>query len=267
MKGAHPRASPAELARHVHQAAEIAGEQDLGACLLDGGGLLLDDGIGDVRVFDAEGAAEAAADVVALELAHFEPDHLAQQGARLGMDAELAQARATVVIGARRGERAPFRDVPDDIDEEAEKLVSLRPQCLGPLPPGLVAGERLREMGLDHAGAGARWRHDVVERLEGLDHTPGEPGGGFRIAAVEGGLAATGLCRRHLDLAAGLLQKLQGGKANTRAHRVDEAGHEQADPWGGACDWARLHDASSRLYSFKRHAPNKYLIGAYSRME
>src|SRR5215207_3098107 len=267
VKGAYPRASPAELARHVHQAAEIAAEQDLGPGLLDGGGLLLDHSIGNGRVFDAEGTAEAAADVVALEFTHLEPDHLAQKGAGLGMDAEFAQARATVVIGARCGERAPFRDVTDDIDEEAENLVSLRPQRLGPLPPGLIAGERLQEMGLDHAGAGARWNHDVVERLEGLDHTPGEPGGGFRIAAVEGGLPATGLRGWHLDVAAGLLQKLQAGKADTRAHCVDEAGHEQADPSGGACDWARLHDASSRFYSWKRPSPDKYLIGACSRME
>src|SRR3954464_14023124 len=50
VKGAPPRASPAELARHVHQAAEIAAEQDLGPCLLDGGSLLRDHSIGTQKV-------------------------------------------------------------------------------------------------------------------------------------------------------------------------------------------------------------------------
>ena len=52
-----------QLARHVHQAAEIAGEQHVGAGRRDVLGLLLDDGVGDVGILDAEGAAEAAAHV------------------------------------------------------------------------------------------------------------------------------------------------------------------------------------------------------------
>ena len=52
-----------QLARHVHQAAEIAGEQRAGAGRGDRRGLLLDDGVGDVGILDAERAAEAAADV------------------------------------------------------------------------------------------------------------------------------------------------------------------------------------------------------------
>ena len=56
-------AAARQLAGHVHQAAEIAGEQRRGAGRLDIAGLLVDDGVGDLGIFDREGAAEAAADV------------------------------------------------------------------------------------------------------------------------------------------------------------------------------------------------------------
>ena len=59
----HRLAEPLQLARHVHQAAEIAGEQRVGAGRRDVLGLLGDDGVGDVRIFDAERAAEAAAHI------------------------------------------------------------------------------------------------------------------------------------------------------------------------------------------------------------
>ena len=52
-----------QLAGHVHQAAEIAGEQQVGAGRGDVLGLALDDGVGDVGILDREGAAEAAAHI------------------------------------------------------------------------------------------------------------------------------------------------------------------------------------------------------------
>ena len=61
--GYSPAALALQLAGHVHQAAEVAGEQRVRAGRRDVGGLLLDDRIGDVRILDAEGAAETAADV------------------------------------------------------------------------------------------------------------------------------------------------------------------------------------------------------------
>ena len=50
-----------------------------------------------------------------------------------------------------------------------------------------------------------------------------------RVATVEGGLAAAGLGLRHLDRAAGLLEELDGGEADARPHRVDQAGDEQSN--------------------------------------
>ncbi len=58
------RALARELSGHVHQAAEIAGEQRIGAPQLRMSRLLLDDGVGDLAVFDRECAAKAAADLV-----------------------------------------------------------------------------------------------------------------------------------------------------------------------------------------------------------
>src|SRR5215813_14249919 len=57
----HLRPAPAELAGHVQQAAEVAGQQRARAGLLDILGFLGDEPVGNLRIFDAEGPAEAAA--------------------------------------------------------------------------------------------------------------------------------------------------------------------------------------------------------------
>ena len=57
-----------QLARDVHEAAEVAREQGISAAGRDVGGLALDHAVGDVRELDAEGAAEAAAGFGFLEL-------------------------------------------------------------------------------------------------------------------------------------------------------------------------------------------------------
>jgi hypothetical protein len=66
--------------------------------------------------------------------------------------------------------------------------------------------------------------------------------GGF-VAGVVGRLAAAGLRRRHIHLAAGVGQKLDRGKADRGTEQVDEAGDEQAD--------ARA--AFDRLWGRSRH--------------
>ena len=125
VEAAHGRAAPAELARHVHEAPKIAGEQQFGARLLDRRRLLLDDGVGDGRILDAERAAEAAAHVVALELPHLKTVHGGEQLARLAKHIELAQARASVVIGGRAAQAAPLGPIAADVDQELGDLVSL----------------------------------------------------------------------------------------------------------------------------------------------
>jgi hypothetical protein len=99
-----------QLARHVHQAAEIASEQRVGAGGGDIASILADHRVRDRRILHAEGAAEAAADFPRLHFAEGEPVDTFEQLARLFLDAELAQARAGIVIGdAAPSKRAATR--------------------------------------------------------------------------------------------------------------------------------------------------------------
>ena len=82
-----------QLAGHVHQAAEIAGKQGSCARRVDIARFLLDDGVGDVRIFHAKCAAEAAADVGVLHFDELQSLDGSKQCARLGLDAELPQTR------------------------------------------------------------------------------------------------------------------------------------------------------------------------------
>ena len=85
-----------EPAGDVQQAAEIAGQHGRGPGRGDVGGLVGDHAHGDVGVFHAERAAEAAAD---LGVGHFGDGGTdgGEQAAGLVLDAQLAQA------GERRG--------------------------------------------------------------------------------------------------------------------------------------------------------------------
>ena len=232
MEDAHRQALALQLAGHVQQAAEVAAEQDLGPGALDGGSLFSNDGVGDRRVLDAEGAAEAAADIVAFQRHHLQLVDRCQQLARLGEDAELAQARAAVMVGGSRRKGATRGPELHHVDQEAGQLEAAPGQAPGAFGPGRVIGQRLRVMRLDHADAGTRGRHDIVVGLEDLDEAPRQPGRVPAVAAVEGGLAAAGLRAGHLDLAAGLLQQLQRREADVGSDRVDQAGHEQRHPRG-----------------------------------
>ena len=101
-------------------------------------GLLLDDGVGDVGIFDAERAAEAAADVGVRQLAQVKPRDRFQQLARLPLDAELAQPGAGIVIGDafRRDARRDRCDA-EHVGQEAHQLVGLLGKRVGarlPIP-------------------------------------------------------------------------------------------------------------------------------------
>ena len=73
----------------------------------------------------------------------------------------------------------------------------------------------------------------MVAMFEGGDGLAREVRRVAVVAAVQRRLAAAGLGLRHLDPAAGLLQQLEGGKADPGAHGIDEAGHEKADAGAG----------------------------------
>ena len=225
-----------KLAGHVHQAAEVAGEQQVGAGTLDRLRLLPDDGVGDRRVLDAEGAAEAAADVVAVERAHLEAVDAPPAGVAAGRG-RRARADPSSCRGRWRWPRAAGPSgVAEHVDEEAGDLVGLRGQAHGAGTPDGVLREKLRIAVRDGAGAGARRRDEIIVGLEGRDHLAREGRRVGVVAAVAGGLAAAGLLRRHLDRASGLLEQLQGGEADLRPDRVDEAGDEQPDAAEGVAD-------------------------------
>src|SRR5579885_3190237 len=99
MAHAHAPALALQLAGHVEEAAEIAGEERVGAGGGDIGGLLRQHLVGNLRILDADGAAEAAADLGARQLREPEPLDAREQPARLRLDAELAQPRARIVVG------------------------------------------------------------------------------------------------------------------------------------------------------------------------
>jgi len=69
----------------------------------------------------------------------------------------------------------------------------------------------------------------MVERLERGDDLAGDLLGVGTVAGIVGGLAATGLRRRDLHLAAGLLQQLHGGESYRRAVEIHQAGDKQGD--------------------------------------
>ena len=61
MHRTHAASAAMQAAVDVHQAAVVAGGDDLGVSAEDGVELLIEHGAGDVGIFDGEGAAEAAA--------------------------------------------------------------------------------------------------------------------------------------------------------------------------------------------------------------
>ncbi len=204
-------------------------EQQARAAAVDGVGLLADDRVRDRRILDAEGAAETAAHVVALERLEGESGHLVEQGARLVMDAELAQAGATVVVGEAGVELHIGGRKVHHVHQEAHEFVSAFAEPAGAFCPGGIVRQGLGVVRPRHADAGAGRRDDVVVALEGLDEMAGEHCRVGGVAAVESRLAAAGLRVRYLDTASGIAQQLERGEADAGAHRIDQAGDEEAD--------------------------------------
>ncbi len=166
-----------QLARHVHQAAEIAGEQGVGAGRDDLVALARDDRVGQFAVFDREGSAEAAADVGLVELDQAEAFDAGEQLARLVMHAELAQARAGIVIGGDAGKARRDAGHAELVDQEARQLAAFGREGGGLDRHVRLVGEQFRVVFGEHAGAGAARRDDVVAAGEGLDRRGGRSPG------------------------------------------------------------------------------------------
>ncbi|MCY1456526.1 hypothetical protein D9M71_737490 [compost metagenome] len=96
----------------------------------------------------------------------------------------------------------------------------------GPGVPGRVILQQVGVVHLEQADAGPRWRHHVIEAFEAGDRPLRQVPGEVVRTTVERRLAAAGLGFGHLDHAAGLLQQLGGGEADTGTVEVHQAGGE-----------------------------------------
>ncbi len=234
-----------QFAGDVHETAEVAAEQHVGAGRRHGRRLLGDHGVRDVGILDAERAAEAAAGLGVGELLQHEAFDRAEQPARLAAHAAFAQARAGIVIGDGPVEaRFGARDA-EHVDEELGQFVGLRRKDVGARLPVRIALEQLGIVHAHLAGAGAGGRDDIVAMLECGDHLFGDRARRRAVAGVEGRLAAAGL-RRHVDCAARLLQQLDGGEADRRPDQIDEAGDQEAHARLGGHDGLRALEPHGR---------------------
>ena len=232
MADAHARAPPLQAPGHVEKAAKVPAEQGVGAGGEDVVHLAVHDAPGNVRVLDAEQAAEAATGFRFLALFQLQAPHRGEKLARLLLDAHFAQARAAVVV---RGATLVFGFDTGDLQHVPEKLGKFKGALAeGPRPPGHggVAGEKPGEVHPDHAGTRSRRRHHVIEALEGGDHLARDGAGVRLVAGVVGRLPAACLRRGNGDHAAGILQELDRGEPHGRPHQIDQTGNEKADVGG-----------------------------------
>ena len=118
----------------------------------------VDDGVGDVGILDAERAAEAAADVgVRAARVSSSPSTPARRRRGWSLDAELAQARAGIVIGdaavVRRGR--PLSTPSTSTRKETSSCVFVRPARGARSAQAGSSARSMRIVLADHAGAGA----------------------------------------------------------------------------------------------------------------
>ena len=92
----------------------------------------------------------------------------------------------------------------------------------------LGSPRKIPDSAAEHAGAGSRGRHDIIDSRKRLDHLFGDPARRRPVAGIEGGLATAGL-RRNLDTAARILKELHRREGDRRPDQVDKAGDEQSD--------------------------------------
>lgn len=223
--GAHAR----ELAGHVEQAAKITGKQGSGPRVFDIRAFFRNDLIRDRAVFHGECAAEAAADFRVFHFHKFKPLDRAQQTARLVLDAQLAQARAAIVIGAAsRVARLDLQHA-QNIGEEGDQFEGLARELFRPHREARIVGEQFGIMFGDHPAAGARGDDDIIIALEGLDHLQREFARGAPVTRIEGGLPAAGL-GGHLDDTSRAFEQRRRSEADRGPDDIDKAGREQGNP-------------------------------------
>ncbi len=222
-----------QAAGHVQQAAKIAGDEEISAGGGDVGGFVRHHAGRDVWIFDAERAAEAAAEFGLRHFREAQAGDGGEQGAGLGFDTKLAQAGAGVVVGGVGGKWRRGGGEVHDVGEKGGELVGFGGECIGLGAEIRIVIEQAGEVFGDHAGAGAGGGHDVIVSRKGDDQAAGKVAGGFTIAGIKGGLAAARLRAGDFDETAGGFQERYGGEADAGPVQIDQAGDEEAD--AGRC--------------------------------
>jgi hypothetical protein len=222
-------------ALELHQATGVDGDDGGCAGLLDGIDLGARHGAGDLREFDGERSAEAAAFFGDVHFSEREALNFREQFSRTRFDAQLAEGVAAVVVGDDAVESRADIFYARDFEEESRKLPNSRLQAMDLGEELGIVFEDVREMMRDHGCARARGHDDVFRIVEDVEEMPGDGARFIRIAGVEGGLAAAGLGRGEIDLVAQAFQHLSDGDANLRENLIHDAGDKQRNAsahWG-----------------------------------
>jgi hypothetical protein len=141
MQRAEGKSRAIDDALELHQATGVDGDDGGCAGLLDGIDLGARHGAGDLREFDGERAAEAAAFFGDIHFSQREALNFREQLARTRFDAQFAQRVAAIVIGDDAVEsRADIFDA-GDFEEESRKLPDSR---LKAVDLGEQLGDRAR---------------------------------------------------------------------------------------------------------------------------
>ncbi len=229
MQGAEGQSGAIDHSLELHEATGVDGDDGGCAGFLDGIDLGAGHGAGNLREFDGERAAEAAAFFRDIHFGEREPLDMSEQFSRARFDAQLAEGVAAVVIGDDAVE--PGADILDTghLEQEARKFPDsrLQPMDLGE-QLGIVL-EDVRVVVRDHGRARAGGHDDVLAIAEHVEEMPGDSARFIRVAGVEGGLAAAGLGRGEIDLITEVLQHLRDGDADLREGLIDDAGDKQGD--------------------------------------
>ena len=231
-------AAPAQAAFDVEQAAEVAADDGVGAGSAGVAALVVGQLCRHFAELEREGAAEATAGFSFIHLGERDTRQQCQQGARLRLHIQLAQAGTGIVIGDLAGEVARHAVELEHREEKVCQLIRARGEALDALQRGGVVAKQLRVVGAHHAAAGAGGGDDVVEALELVEHLARQCDGRGAVARVVGRLAAASLCLRHIDRAAAVLEQADRREGDAGFHEVGEAGDEEGDAQTNLLKWS-----------------------------
>ena len=229
MQGADGKSRAIDDALELHQTTGVDGDDGGRAGLLYGIDLGARHGAGDLRKFDGERAAEAAAFLRDVHFSEREALNFREQFSRARLDVQLAECVAAIVIGDDAVEsRADIFDA-GDFEKESRKFPDSRLKAMGLGEERGMVLEDVREVVRNHACAGAGGDDDVFGIAENVEEMAGDGARLVWVAGVESRLAAASLGLGKIDLVAQALEHFCDSDADLREDLIDDAGDEQGD--------------------------------------